>query len=43
MNLEELGQALASARVYEFPLVLNPLRIKGATASPLNTFAIVPQ
>ena len=43
MNLEELGQALMTARVYEFPLVLNPLRIKGATASPLNAFAILPQ
>lgn len=43
MNLEELGQVLAAARVYEFPLVMNPLRIKGATASPLNAFAIVPQ
>lgn len=43
MNLEELGQALASARAYEFPLVLNPLRIRGATASPLAAFAILPQ
>ncbi len=43
MNLEELGQALATSKVYEFPLVLNPLRIRGATASPLNAFAIIPQ
>ncbi len=43
MNLEDLGQALATSKVYEFPVVINPLRIRGATASPLNAFAILPQ
>ena len=43
LNLEELAQALASMNVYEFPLVVNPLRFKGATASPLNAFAILGQ
>lgn len=42
LNLEELSQALAESRRYEFVLVLNPLRIKGATASPLNAFALLP-
>ena len=41
LNLEELGDVLAGRGVYEFPLVVNPLRIRGATASPLNAFAIV--
>jgi kynurenine formamidase len=43
VNLEELAQALATTRVYEFPVVVNPLRIRGATASPLNMFVILPQ
>jgi kynurenine formamidase len=42
MNLEELSAALAAKRNYEFVLVLNPLRLKGATGSPLNAFALVP-
>lgn len=42
LNLEELGEALAQRGSYEFVLVLNPLRIKGATASPLNAFALLP-
>jgi kynurenine formamidase len=42
LNLEELARVLAEERVYEFLLVLNPLRIRGATGSPLNAFAIVP-
>ena len=42
LNLEELGQALAERGSHEFVLVLNPLRIKGATASPLNAFALLP-
>lgn len=41
-NLEELGAALDRDRVYEFALVLNPLRIRGASGSPLNAFAILP-
>ena len=42
MNLEELAEALAQRGGHEFVLVLNPLRIKGATASPLNAFALLP-
>ena len=42
MNLTELASALAERGIYEFVLVLNPLRLKGATASPLNAFAILP-
>jgi kynurenine formamidase len=41
MNLEELGEVLAASGAREFPLVLNPLRFRGATASPLNAFAIL--
>jgi kynurenine formamidase len=42
MNLEELGETLAARRNHEFVLVLNPLRLRGMTGSPLNAFAIVP-
>jgi kynurenine formamidase len=42
LNLEELSQALSERRRYEFVLVLNPLRIKGATGSPLNAFVLLP-
>jgi kynurenine formamidase len=42
MNLEELGETLAARKNYEFVLVLNPLRLRGMTGSPLNAFAIVP-
>jgi kynurenine formamidase len=42
MNLEELAEALAQRGRHEFVLVLNPLRIKGATGSPLNAFALLP-
>ena len=41
-NLEELGETLAARKNHEFVLVLNPLRLRGMTGSPLNTFAIVP-
>ena len=41
MNLEELSETLAARKDYEFALVLNPLRLRGMTASPLNAFAIV--
>jgi kynurenine formamidase len=41
MNLDALGEALAGTSG-EFVLVLNPLRIRGATASPLNAFALLP-
>lgn len=42
MNLEELAAVLAERGTHEFLLVLNPLRLGGATASPLNAFAILP-
>jgi len=42
MNLEELASTLAQRARHEFVLVLNPLRIQGATASPLNAFALLP-
>jgi len=42
LNLTELASELAERGTYEFVLVLNPLRLKGATASPLNAFVILP-
>lgn len=42
LNLEELSRALAERGVYEFVLVLNPPRLKGATGAPLNAFALIP-
>ena len=42
-NLEELSQVLAARKSYEFILVLNPLRLRGMTGSPLNAFALIPQ
>ena len=42
MNLEELAKALADMKVYEFVLVLNPPRIRGATGAAANAFAIIP-
>ena len=42
LNLEELGRALADQKVYEFVLVLNPPRIRGATGAAANAFAILP-
>lgn len=42
MNLEELATALAARKDYAFTLVLNPLRLRGMTGSPLNAFAIMP-
>ncbi|HZP88968.1 MAG TPA: cyclase family protein [Burkholderiales bacterium] len=42
MNLEELAEALAARKQYDFALVLNPLRLRGMTGSPLNAFALVP-
>ncbi len=42
LNLEELAEALARRGRHEFVLVLNPLRIKGATGSPINAFALLP-
>jgi kynurenine formamidase len=43
LNLEELSRALAEQKVYEFVLVLNPPRIRGATGAAANAFAILPQ
>jgi len=43
LNLEELSKALADQKVYEFALVLNPPRLRGATGAPVNAFAIIPQ
>lgn len=43
LNLEELSQALARQNAYEFLLVLNPPRMRGATGAPVNAFAIIPQ
>ena len=42
LNLEELSRALADQKVYEFLLVLNPPRIRGATGAAANAFAILP-
>ncbi|MFN0041122.1 MAG: cyclase family protein [Burkholderiales bacterium] len=42
MNLEELAQVLAARKDYAFALVLNPLRLRGMTGSPLNAFALIP-
>ncbi|HMG36929.1 MAG TPA: cyclase family protein [Blastocatellia bacterium] len=42
LNLEELGKTLADLKVYEFALVLNPPRIRGATGMAVNAFAILP-
>lgn len=42
LNLEELGEALAAKKNYAFALVMNPLRLRGMTGSPLNSFAILP-
>lgn len=41
MNLEELGQSLAARKDWAFALVLNPIRLKGMTGSPLNAFAVL--
>lgn len=43
LNLEELARALAESKVYEFALILNPPRIRGATGAAANAFAIIPQ
>jgi kynurenine formamidase len=43
LNLEELSKALADQKVYEFVLVLNPPRLRGATGAAANAFAIIPQ
>ena len=42
LNLEELSSVLAEQKIYEFVLVLNPPRIRGATGMAVNAFAILP-
>lgn len=42
MNLEELAKVLAARNTYEFALVLNPPRIRGATGAAINAFAVIP-
>jgi len=42
LNLEELSKTLADTKVYEFVLVMNPPRIRGATGMAVNAFAILP-
>lgn len=42
LNLEELSRALADQKIYEFVLVLNPPRLRGATGAAANAFAILP-
>jgi kynurenine formamidase len=42
LNLEELATALADRDAAAFVLVVNPLRIKGATGMALNAFALLP-
>ena len=42
LNLEELSRVLADQKVYEFVLVLNPPRIRGATGAAVNAFALLP-
>jgi kynurenine formamidase len=43
LNLEELARTLSGSKVYEFVLILNPPRIRGATGAAANAFAIIPQ
>jgi kynurenine formamidase len=39
LNLEEL----ASAKAYEFPVIVPPLKVRGGTGSALRAFALVPR
>ena len=39
LNLEEL----AAARVYEFPVIVPPLKVRGGTGSAVRVFALVPR
>ena len=41
LNLEELGEQLAARKSFAFALVMNPLRLRGMTGSPLNAFALL--
>jgi hypothetical protein len=40
MQLEDVAAACAARNRWEFLLTLNPLRLKGGTASPLNPIAV---
>jgi kynurenine formamidase len=42
LNLEELSRVLAEEKVFEFLLVINPPRMRGATGAAVNAFAIIP-
>jgi kynurenine formamidase len=42
LNLIELSSLLAERGSYEFVLVVNPVRLRGATGAPLNAFALLP-
>jgi kynurenine formamidase len=39
LNLEEL----AAARVYEFPVIVPPIKVRGGTGSAVRVFALVPR
>jgi kynurenine formamidase len=43
MNLEALAETLAVRGNYEFALIINPPRIRGATGGAINAFAMIPQ
>jgi len=43
LNLEDIADELSEREVYEFVLVLNPPRIRGATGFAVNAFAIIPE
>ena len=43
LNLEELARVLAERGSYEFALVLNPPRLRGATGAAINAFALIPE
>ena len=43
LNLEELASTLAERGSYEFALVLNPPRLRGATGAAVNAFALILQ
>ncbi len=39
-NLEELSQACAARQRWQFMLTIAPLRLQGATGSPVNPIAV---
>jgi len=39
-NLEQLGEACAARRRWEFLLTVAPLRLKNVTGSPVNPIAL---